>query len=1247
MLSSLESKAQFILNGNASTTSSECSAAVTTYLLTPQQNNQSGQIWYTNKVNLTQSFDIQFQMFLGTKCYTCGGADGICFVFQQQSTSAGSAGGGLGYAGITPSIAAEFDTYQNGWDPAYCHTAIEKNGDVDHTDGSGNNLAGPVQLDPTNPNIPDGNWHNMEVTWNPTSMTMSVYFDCNLRLTYTGDIINSIFGGNPNVYWGFTAGTGGGDNTQEVCVTHSYLNNLRDTAVCNGSPVPLNASGGNGATYSWAPAAGLSATNTANVTATPATTTIYTVSITNSCGLTVKDSVEIRVSNTTLTPTSTIATCGNNNGTASVTAAGGIAPYTFSWNDGQTSTTATGLGPGSYTVTSTDSLGCKATGTIAVTGTPQLRDSIASFTNVSVACGSNGTATVGIKGGTAPYVITWSNGQNTTTATNLGAGSYTVTVTDANGCSANAIATITQPGALTASITGTTPVLCNGGATGTATGSVTGGNAPYTYLWSNGQTNLTATALTAGSYTLSITDANGCTVTAIATVTQPAAIRDSIAATVNVLCNGGNNGTATDGVKDGTSPYTYAWSNGQNAVTATALVAGSYTVVVTDANGCKDSTIATITQPSVLTITAAAFPATCNGTCTGSATVIPAGGAGGYTYLWSNANTSANDNGLCAGNYSVVVTDANGCVHDSNPLTVTQPPPIVLTKTSTTAFCGQADGSASVTVTGGTPPYAYLWSNGNSTTAINNVTPGAYCFGVEDANKCVDSICVIVPNQTAETASITSTTPVSCNGGNNGSAIGSAVGGVLPYTYLWSNGQTSSTATGLIAGSYTFTVTDANGCQSTAIATITQPSVVTVSIAAPPTICIGQTTILTSTGNGGTPAYTYLWNTGSTSDTAAVHPVVTSTYTVTVTDANGCISTPVTVTVTVNPPLSVTVGKPVAMCPGATAKVTATAAGGDGTYNYSWAPGGSTSQTTTVSPATTMYYTVTVTDGCGTPPVKDSMQVIVDPLPVVNFKADTTNGCYPVCVNFTDLTTIATGGLKSWQWAFGDGGASALQNPMNCYGNPGLYNVSLTVTSDSGCAASFTFSNMITVYSHPSTSFSASPQPTNISQPDITFTDLTSDAYGITQWFWNFGDTISGGSDFSASQNPVHDYSDTGTYCIKLIDMNKFGCVDSSTQCIVIDPLFTLYIPNAFTPNHDGMNDVFIPKGGYFTYFEMYVFDRWGTSIYHTTDITKGWNGSVNNGATKCQQDTYVYLIHVIDWRGADHFYNGRVTLME
>ncbi|HSY77471.1 MAG TPA: PKD domain-containing protein [Bacteroidia bacterium] len=1167
-----KSSGQFQIVGNASTTTPQCPSAVTTYLLTPNLGNQGGEIWYTTKVNLTQNFDIQFQMFLGTKAYSAG-ADGICFAFQQQSTSAGSIGGGLGYGGITPSIAVEFDTYQNGWDPPFCHTAIEQNGDVDHT--TPNTLAGPVQLDPVNPNLPDGNWHNMEITWNPTSKTLNVYYDCNLRISYTGDIVTNIFGGNPNVYWGFTAGTGGAENTQEVCITHSYLNNLRDTLICAGASVPLNSSGG--VTYSWAPAAGLSATTGASVNASPTTTTTYTVSITNSCGLVSKDSAVIRVSNTVLTPTSTTATCGNNNGSVSVTATGGITTYNYTWSGGQTTTTVNNLGAGTYTINTTDSLGCPATATVTITGTPALRDSIVSFTNVSVACGSNGTAVDGVKGGLGPYSYSWTTVpiQTTANANNLPAATYTCTVTDANSCTATATVTIAQPGALTASISATTNVSCNGGNNGSATGSITGGTGPYTYSWNTGpvQTNQTATGLMAGTYTVSVTDANGCTVPAVAVITQPAAIRDSIASFTNVLCNGQSNGTATDGVKGGTGPYSYAWCNAQTSSVATALPAGSCTVTVTDANLCAATATVTITQPTPLQLTASAFPATCNGTCTGSATVIPSGGTTPYTYNWSNATSTANANNLCAANYSVVVTDGNGCVHDTNPLTVTQPPAIrdsVVASANELCF-GQTNGSITSGVVGGTGAYTYSWNS----------------------------------------------TPV----------------------------QTTPGATNLPAGNYTLIIKDANGCEDSLKQTITQPALLTLTGPAPISICNGQSAFIQPVTNGGTTAYTYQWNTGPTTDTMTVNPVTSTTYTLVVTDANGC-TAQATATVNVALPLSVTAPVSTAICPGNSATLTATAKGGDGTYTYIWTPGPLNGQSVKVSPLVTSTYTVTVTDGCGTPSVTTTMAVIVDPLPIVSFTQDTINGCYPVCVTFTDKSTIASGGIKTWGWNFGNGSISGMQNPMNCYTNPGMYTVSLTVTSDSGCSSAVVENNLITVYDHPHTDFTSSPQPTSIALPNITFTDETTDPYGLVQWLWNLGDTSSA-ANLAITQNTTHSYADTGTYCVKLIDMNKHGCIDSMTHCIVIDPLFTFYIPNAFTPNGDGVNDVFAPKGGYFKTFDMYIFDRWGSTLYHTLDINKGWNGGFNNNNNICQTDTYVYVINITDWKGVSHTYMGRVSLVK
>jgi len=941
----------------------------------------------------------------------------------------------------------------------------------------------------------------------------------------------------------------------------------------------------------------------------------------------------------TIGPSTEVSCFGGNNGSATVTATGG-GPYTYSWSTApvQTTQTATGLSAGTYTATITDALGCTAKDSVTITEPAALRDSIVSFTNVSVACGSNGSATVGVKG-TGPFTYSWApTGGTNATANNLAAGIYTVNVTSSGGCTTKDSVTITQPPSLTATIPTTVNDLCNGGNTGSATVSVTGGNAPYAYSWNNGETSAKDSLLPAGTYTISVTDANGCTVKANVTITQPQPIRDSIAAATNVLCNGGNTGTATEGVKGGTSPYTFTWTNAQTTPTATGLTAGSYTVIVKDLNGCKDSSNITITQPAVLKLTGAAFATSCHGTCDGSVNVIPAGGTGPYKYTWSNSATTANVTNLCAGTYSVIVTDANGCIHDTNPITITQPPAITMTINSTSAYCNQADGSASVTAAGGTPPYKYLWSTGITTTNLSNVPPGTYCCGVQDANNCQDTVCVVVPNTSGEKASIANVVNVTCNGGINGSITGSAAGGTGPYTYSWSTApvQTTQTATGLQSGTYTLTVTDATGCQDTAIATVGEPAPINITVAGNGQICIGKTDILTATATGGTGPYTFTWNTTSVGTSYSVSPIVTTSYTVVATDVNGCKSTATVIPVKVRDSIKVITNSGKTMCAGDTAVLTSLATGGDSTYTYSWAPGGATTQNIIVSPTSTTTYTVTVNDGCS-PPVQKTVLVNLFPSRPISFSADTLKGCQAICISFIDSVA---GVLKTITWNFGDGGSATSTNPTHCYTSPGVYSVSLTVTNDSGCVVSKTIPSMITVYPNPVANFSWNPQnPTSI-DPTISFFGQSVDT--IVSWVWSFGDK----SDSTSFQkNTEHTYGDTGIYCPSLIVTDNHGCHDTVDHCIDILPQFTIYIPNAFTPNGDGLNDVFLPKGDYIENFEMFIFDRWGQQIFHTTDIYNGWDGTMHGN--KVQEDTYVYLISCTDPANAKQYsYMGKVSVV-
>ncbi|MBL7815030.1 MAG: gliding motility-associated C-terminal domain-containing protein [Saprospiraceae bacterium] len=267
--------AQFHFNGSARSLGDRC------YQLTPATNGQVGSIWDTTKINLNNSFDANLDLFFG--CKDADGADGIVFGFQPINTSIGQQGEGMGFLGVSPSIGIEMDTYQNSnrGDPSYDHIAIIKNGDITH--GSGNTLAGPVSIG-SGGNVEDCQKHSLRVKWDAVAKKLQVWFDCELKLTYTGDIVNDIFGGNPLVFWGFTAATGGANNEQNVCFKFTTLIDKPTKAnLCKGDTVQLNAYGG--VTYRWSPTTGLSNPNIANPIAKPDVTTTYTVAVGDRCGV--------------------------------------------------------------------------------------------------------------------------------------------------------------------------------------------------------------------------------------------------------------------------------------------------------------------------------------------------------------------------------------------------------------------------------------------------------------------------------------------------------------------------------------------------------------------------------------------------------------------------------------------------------------------------------------------------------------------------------------------------------------------------------------------------------------------------------------------------------------------------------------------------------------------------------------------------------------------------------------------------
>jgi hypothetical protein len=429
--------------------------------------------------------------------------------------------------------------------------------------------------------------------------------------------------------------------------------------------------------------------------------------------------------------------------TATATVTGGTAPYTFVWTNVATSTIASTTNPaslpnGQYNVMITDANGCTFgsiynSDSIFVNATAPFNYNF----NVTPANCTNGAiAITGLSGGVTPYTYLWSNGSTASGLTGLTGGQYSVTVTDAQGCQRTKSEHVNQSITIGANPT-VTPATCvqNNGSIITF-GS--GGTPPYTYQYSNGGTTQTQSGLSAGSYTVLVTDANGCTGNGYAYVNSSTPISVTYSATAS-SCTAAT-GSATLAISGGVAPYTVSWATfpAQSGTTASNLAPGTYAFHVTDANGCVQNGAAVVPPVNQIVAAVSGTSATCLQT-NGTATVVPAGGALPYTYLWSNGATTATATGLAAGSYSVAITDAAGCaIHKFRTVESYSPVNIGLASTPTSCIYA-ADGSIASTVLGGTTPYTYSWSGGQTTPNATGLATGLYNLHVTDANGCTST----------------------------------------------------------------------------------------------------------------------------------------------------------------------------------------------------------------------------------------------------------------------------------------------------------------------------------------------------------------------------------------------------------------------------------------------------------------------------------------------------------------------------
>ncbi|RYJ42994.1 Adhesin AidA-related protein [Flavobacterium beibuense] len=917
--------------------------------------------------------------------------------------------------------------------------------------------------------IPSGTRETVDVIVNPAPSISYIASDVSCNGGSNGTIDLTVTGGTtPYTFaWSNTAitedMTGLSAGTYDVTVTDdngctatasvtvneptvlSASISSQTNVACNGGATgsaTVTVTGGTGTyTYSWAPAGGNAATASGLAAGT------YTVTVTDGNLCTTNTSVTITEPTTALSA-STVATnvsCnGVSNGTIDLTVTGGTAPYAFVWSNSATTEDMTGLAAGTYDVTVTDANGCTTTASVTITQPTALSASISSQTNVACNGGTNGSATVTVTGGTAPYTYSWApTGGNAATASGLAAGTYTVTVTDGNLCNTTKSVTITQPTVLSAYISSQTNIACNGGTTGSATVTVTGGTAPYTYLWSNSASTATTTGLTAGTYTVLITDANLCTTNSSVTITQPTTALSASAIATNVSCNGSSNGTIDLTVTGGTAPYAFVWSNTAITEDMTGLSAGTYNVTVTDANGCTTTASATVTEPNALIASSVTTAVSCNGGSNGTIDLTVTGGTAPYTFVWSNTATTEDMTGLSAGTYDVTVTDANGCTATAS-VTINEPTVLSASGVATNVSCnGGSNGTIDLTVTGGTAPYGFVWSNTATTEDMTGLSAGTYDVTVTDAKGCTTTASVTVNEPTALSASISSQTNILCNGAATGSATVTANGGTASYEYLWSNGATTATVAGLEAGTYNVTVTDANGCTANTSVTIDEPTSLNLTILTSNVTCNGGSNgSATATVSGGVAPYSYSW---SDSGVVGANPttLTAGTYTLTVTDDNGCT---VDQTITIDEPdaLTASFNSVNVSCPGSSdGTATVTVTGGTAPYEYLWSNGASTASLVGLTDGT---YTVTITDDNGCTLI-DSVTVVTTPdvtapvadvatLPTVTVECNVPAGMITAptatdnCVGTltgttTDPLIYTTQGTYTITWTYNDGNGNS------------------------------------------------------------------------------------------------------------------------------------------------------------------------------------------------------------------------------
>lgn len=941
-------------------------------------------------------------------------------------------------------------------------------------------------------------------------------------------------------------------------------------------------------------------------------------------------------------------TCnGAANGAAYAHVKGGLAPVSYGWNTAPNQTTITNLAPGTYTFTAQDGSGCNISNTVTITEPPVMTVNVPNDTQTTCSGVGTGTLIAEVSGGNRPYTYKWSgSAQTDSSLKNIAAGTYTVTVTDSEGCTAIASGTLTlQVGnnnvALTSPIIAN--VSCNKGSDGSITAGATGGSGNYTYTWSNAASGVTISNLPEGAYSVTVNDGAGCTATATYNITEPTAVVIANGIVTNVSCNGGSDASITVSPSGGTGVITCNWSNGQLATnTATALTAGNYAVVATDQKGCADTAAYVVTEPNLLEITALNVT---NIGCNGGVGTISANVIGGtpmYVYSWvrpsdGQAFHSQVISGLTPDFYTVTVTDSKGCT-DTASATVTQAPGIDVSITSSTnvSCFNSTDGTATTSVTGANGTITYTWSNGETGSTAINLPAGTQSVTVTDANNCLDTTTVVIGAPDSIYVVSYQVDSVSCFNGGDGVISISAIGGVGGLSYVWNNSQTDSVATNLAAGNYIVTITDANSCTTTFAAAVEQPTPINVTLATTKALCFGQASGTANTiVQGGTPPYTYVWSGGTGYGSSATN-LFAGSYTLTVSDMNGC---------TTAQPFAVGEEDSLKLFAATTPeKCTYTS---DGSISLSALGGVGTAYSFTISgnglqQSNTTGLFENIPDGNYTVSVRDinncltSTEAVVQPATPDDFyiQADSTTCFGDVYRDGRIIIAPIIPANEPYLYAM----LGSDYTSLGRFEKLGHGDYTIMVKNKNGCETTL----VATV-----------PQPEKLEAqiaPVLLKIDLGESATisvkhnGRNNITYSWAPT-NGLSCVDCPNPMVSPFTET-TYTLYLKDSpdgRKF-CTAEASFTVEVGPHGEVLVPNMFSPNGDGINDVFYVYGNNVRDIRLTVFNRWGEKVFDADSMYKGWDGTYRNVAQSPGVYTYVVEFTFLDNQKLQK--QGTVTLV-